>query len=318
MSSRCGPRMVGKRSRERRDDRGRLVDRQRRLRDVGELRVRRERQPGDVLDRLDEHDRLGRLAHRPDDLLVAGVADQHDRVALGGIAARLDVHLRDERARGVDRVQAARGRALEHGRRDAVGREDDRRALGRLVLVLDEDRPAVLEIADDVLVVDDLVPDVDRFVVVLQSELDGLDGALDAGTEAARRRKEDSLDHGRDASRDPRGYEKSPRLGGVGAAGLSQVAHRGLGQVHAPRFASPSDSKVTVGGEVVNRPHGLSFEAGIPLHKAASALPGASRRPRVPHLSSTAGPQCQSRRKRCSSTRRRSSRSRSCTARSRS
>ena len=64
------------------------------------------------------------------------------------------------------------------------------------------------------------------------------------------------------------GYEKSPRLGGVGAAGLSQVAHRGLGQVHAPRFASPSDSKVTVGNEVVNRPHGLSFEAGIPLSRA--------------------------------------------------
>ena len=74
--------------------------------------------------------------------------------------------------------------------------------------------PRFLEIAHDVLVVDDLVPDVDRFVVVLESELDGLDGALDAGTKAARRRKEDSLDHGRDASRDPRGMRKARGSGG--------------------------------------------------------------------------------------------------------
>ena len=75
-------------------------------------------------------------------------------------------------------------------------REDDRRALGRLDLVLDEDRAARLEIADDVRVVDDLVPDVDRRAVVLERELDGLDGAFDAGAEAARRREEDALDHG--------------------------------------------------------------------------------------------------------------------------
>ena len=73
--------------------------------------------------------------------------------------------------------------------------EDDRRALGRLDLVLDEDRAARLEIADDVRVVDDLVPDVDRRAVVLERELDGLDGALHAGTEAARRSEEDALDH---------------------------------------------------------------------------------------------------------------------------
>ena len=98
------------------------------------------------------------------------------------------------------------GRALEHRRRDAVRREDDRGALGRLVLALHEDRPASLEIANDVLVVDDLVPDVDRLVVVLEGELDGLDGALHAGAKAARRREQNSLDHGWDGSRDPGGY----------------------------------------------------------------------------------------------------------------
>ena len=130
-------------------------------------------------------------------------------------------------------------------RRDAVRREDDRRALGRLDLVLDEDRAARLEVANDVRVVDDLVPDVDRRAVVLERELDGLDGAFHAGAKAARRSKEDALDHGAmvavpdsgtaqtrlyvgDGTSAGNRHEKGPRLGGVGAAGLFQVAHRGL------------------------------------------------------------------------------------------
>ncbi len=83
----------------------------------------------DVLDGLDEDDRLRRLAHRADDLLVALVADQDDRVAGGGVAPRLHVHLGDERARRVDRAQLPRGGVRVHRRRDAVRREDDRLAL---------------------------------------------------------------------------------------------------------------------------------------------------------------------------------------------
>ena len=56
---------------------------------------------------LDEDDVLRRLARGPLDLLVALVADQHDRVALLGELARLDVDLGDQRAGGVDRPQAA-------------------------------------------------------------------------------------------------------------------------------------------------------------------------------------------------------------------
>ena len=181
---------------QRRDDLRRLVDRERRLRDVRELLVRRPLEALDVLDRLDEHDRVGRLAHRPDDLLVSGVADEDDRVALGRVPPSLYVHLRHERARRVDRVQPARRRALEDGRRDAVRREDDRRSLGRLDLVLDEDRAASLEVAHDVRVVDDLVTNVNGRAVVLERKLDGLDRAFHAGAKAARRSEEDALDHG--------------------------------------------------------------------------------------------------------------------------
>ena len=49
-----------------------------------------------------------------------------------------------------------------HGRGDAVGRVDDRRAGGHLGLLVHEDRAPRLEIADDVDVVDDLLAHVDR------------------------------------------------------------------------------------------------------------------------------------------------------------
>ena len=98
---------LGKAAAERRDDLAGLVDRQRRLRDVGDPRVGRKLERLRVLDRLDEDRRLGRLAHRPDDLLVAGVADQRDRVPVRRVPARLDVHLGHERA-GARRSCSAR------------------------------------------------------------------------------------------------------------------------------------------------------------------------------------------------------------------
>ena len=99
---------VGETAAQRRDDLGRLVDGERCLSDVRNL-VRVQVQPFGVLDRLDENDRVGRLAHRADDLLVAFVPDEHDGVAVRGVAPRLDVHLRDERARRVDRLQPSIG-----------------------------------------------------------------------------------------------------------------------------------------------------------------------------------------------------------------
>ena len=71
----------------------------------------------------------GRLSHRPDHFLVPGVADQDHRVPVGCVAARLDVHLRDERARGVDHVVVQLGGVRVHGGGDPVRREHDGRAL---------------------------------------------------------------------------------------------------------------------------------------------------------------------------------------------
>ena len=56
------------------------------------------------------------------------------------------------------------------GRRDAVGGEDGHRALGdRVVELLDEDRAALAQLLDDVLVVDDLLAHVDRRAVAARA-----------------------------------------------------------------------------------------------------------------------------------------------------
>jgi len=73
--------------------------------------------------------------------------------------------------------------------------EDDRLTLRHLGLLVDEDRAARLEIADDVQVVDDLLAHVDRRPVEVECLLDRLDGALDPGAVATGRRQQDLSDH---------------------------------------------------------------------------------------------------------------------------
>ena len=133
MSSFFGAWIAGKRRRRTPMISHGLVDRERRLRDVGDPRVRRELERLRLGDVLHEHRRLGRLAHRPDDLLVAGVADQDDRVAVGGVAPRLHVHLRHERAGRVDHVvpERRRRRRAPTARRRAPSRRSSRRPAPR-------------------------------------------------------------------------------------------------------------------------------------------------------------------------------------------
>ena len=139
-----------------------LVDRERRLRDVGELRVR-PRTSSRATSSTDSTSTIesGASPIVPTTSSWPCVADQDDGVPVGGVAPRLHVHLGDERARGVDRVQLARAGVRVHRRRDAVRREDDRLALGHLGLLVDEHGAARLEVADDVQVVDDLLAHVD-------------------------------------------------------------------------------------------------------------------------------------------------------------
>ena len=66
------------------DDPVGIVHAERRLRQIRHLALVGDFQRRHVLRRLDQHDRLGRFAHRADHLVVALVADQQNRVALRG------------------------------------------------------------------------------------------------------------------------------------------------------------------------------------------------------------------------------------------
>ena len=93
-----------------------LVDRQRRLRDPDEPVGVANLERGHGIGRVDDLDVVGRLAERALDLLVALVADQQDVVVLGREPHGLLVHLRDQRAGGVDRLQRPRRGRGVHGR----------------------------------------------------------------------------------------------------------------------------------------------------------------------------------------------------------
>ena len=249
------------------DDPGRLVNRERGLGDEGDVVGIVELERVDVLDRLDQDDVLRGLAGRPLDLLMALVPDQDDRVALLGELARLDVDLGHQRAGGVDRAQAARRRVRVHARGDAVGREDDQRPLGDLGLLFDEDRAALCELLDHVLVVDDLLPHVDRRAVHLERVLDRLYGAIDAGAVAARRGEQDPLRAARFGGRghvaegsgggsaDPRDRGER-RLADRLEALRADLVERVLGRVPVGAGAGPGHTRSRSGRAPARRPRG--------------------------------------------------------------
>ena len=176
-----------------REDRARFVHCERGLRDVGDALRVLDLEAVDVLGALHEHDPLGRLAHRAFDLLVTVVADEHDRVALLREAHRLAVHLRDQRAGRVDRVQAALARARAHARSDAVRGEHAHGSLGHLRVLLDEDRAALVQLLDHVPVVDDLLAHVHGRAVDAQRVFDRLNRPVDPRAVAAWRRQHELL-----------------------------------------------------------------------------------------------------------------------------
>ena len=183
---------------------------------------------------------LGRhLADRALDLGVAGVADQHDLAALGGVAAALVVHLGDQRAGGVDHRQLPVGGQLLDALGDAMGGEDRHRAGRDLVQLIDEHGAAGAQVLHHVAVVDDLVADVDRRAVLLQRPLDDLDRPLHAGAETAGLGQDDA-DHGQFSNRRRRAESPTKRLGIWHAApkgdnvGRAYGTKRGLAVCHSP------------------------------------------------------------------------------------
>ena len=83
-----------------------------------------------------------------------------------------------------------------HRGRHPVGGEDHGLALRHLGLLLDEDRAALAELLDHVLVVDDLLADVHGRAVELERALHGLHGAVHARAVSARRGEEQPVGGG--------------------------------------------------------------------------------------------------------------------------
>ena len=145
-------------------------------------------------DRLHPVDRIGRDGHGAHRLLMALVTDVDDPVALARPHPHLVVDLGHQRAHRVDHVAALGPGRRDHFRSRAVGRQHDRRAVGHVGDVVDEDHAQRLEAIDHHLVVDDLVVAVDGRLEGPHHPRQRLDRHLHAGTEAARRRQEHLVD----------------------------------------------------------------------------------------------------------------------------
>ncbi len=177
-----------------------FVHRQRRLGHVGDVLGVLDLELVHVLLVLHQHDLLRGLPHRAFDLLVAVVADEHDRVAVVGEAHRLAVDLRDQRAGGVDRLQVALDRALANARGDAVGREHAHRPLGDFGVLVDEDRAPLAQVLTTCLLWTISLRTYTGRAVDLQRTFDRLDGSIDACAVATGRCQQQLLDrvrHGR-------------------------------------------------------------------------------------------------------------------------
>ncbi len=113
------------------------------------------------------------------------MADQHHAAADAAQPRDFHVHLGDQRTGGIEHLEVALIGLLAHGLRHAMRAEDHGGAIGHFVQLLDEHRAVGAQLVDDIAVVHDFVPHVDRRAERFQRALDDGDGAIDAGAEAA-------------------------------------------------------------------------------------------------------------------------------------
>ena len=117
---------------------------------------------------------------------MPGVADENKLAALRDIALALVVHLGDERAGRVQYRKFTLRRFFLDALGDAMRAEDGDRMRGNLGEILDKARPFGLQALDDMLVVHNLMADIDRRTIFLQSAFHDLDRTHHAGAKTAR------------------------------------------------------------------------------------------------------------------------------------
>src|SRR3569833_1376935 len=115
---------------------------------------------------------------------MAGVADQDDIAPLAGIPLNFHVNLRDQWAGCIKHSEAARFCFCLHRARHTMGREDNRRARRHFLQLLDEYRAEAPQPVNDVGVVHNFVPDIDRTAEQLDRALDDINRPIDSRTES--------------------------------------------------------------------------------------------------------------------------------------
>src|SRR6185295_3738356 len=173
------------------DGGSRIINAERRLRDVGHWGIGGQIELLDIVPVADEIHGSVKLADRAFDLRMAGMADQNHSTALVDVALPLAVDFGDQ---GTGRVQYGQlsdfGIVLD-GPRHAMGTEDRDHTERHLRKIFHEASALCLQALNNIAVVHDLVAHVDRRSILRESPLDDLDGADDASTVAARLRQDD-------------------------------------------------------------------------------------------------------------------------------
>jgi len=134
------------------------------------------------------HLRLFVYAHCPDHFRVAFMADENDMSAFFKLPLGLAVDFGYKRTGCID-IDHIAPRGFGGNRfGDPVGAEHDRLVVGDLVQFFDKNRALRLKAFDDIFVVDDFVPHIDRCTIAFERLFHDLDCAVDPGAKPARGR----------------------------------------------------------------------------------------------------------------------------------
>src|SRR5262249_40340625 len=178
--------------REGRDHRTGVVDRQRRLGNIGKFALAGRLEALDVLSGLNQRDgTLRQLPQRANDFRMAGMADEDDVAALAMMELSLAMHLRDERAGRVNGEDFARLGILEHRFWHAMrGKNDRLPCIGHFVQFLDENSTLRFQPLNHKFIMYDFMADIDRRAVNAERLLHCIDCTHHTGAKSARRAKE--------------------------------------------------------------------------------------------------------------------------------
>ncbi len=127
-----------------------------------------------------------RFARGADDLLMVAMADQDNGAFFARKLERFKVNFGDQRAGGVNHFQLARLGFLANRRRNAVGAENQHRAVRHFLDGLDKYGAAAAELLNYIGIMNDFVMHVYGGAIRFQREFDDIHGAHDTRAESPR------------------------------------------------------------------------------------------------------------------------------------